>query len=114
LKSPRFECDILQGFTAPLLGTTLVHLELLFNVDTATMAWTFTCHSLGFLSGAITCGVVYDRVNHELAFTVANMVEALATIIAPFTGSLYPFIAVLMFQSLAQGFIDAGKPERVH
>lgn len=76
------------------------------------MALTFMFHSIGYLFGAILCGLVYDRVNHELAFAVANLVEGLATIVAPFlgiAGGLPGFMGSMSVQALAQGFIDASE-----
>lgn len=55
---------------------------------------------------------MFDRVNHELAFAIANFVQGLATIVAPFLGAaggVAGFIAAMCLQALSQGFIDAGK-----
>jgi len=100
---------VLQGMNAPLVGTTLVHMERLFNSDTATMSWTFTVSSLGYFLGAVACGFIFDCTNHELLLLIANSIEAATTIIAPFFTTLPLFIATLFIQANTKGFIDASK-----
>ena len=91
------------------MGNTLVHLEHLFDVSISTMSIVIQVQSGGYLAGSILCGFVYDRVNHELAFTVANIVMGLGLILAPFIGGLVPFMVAMCIQAISQGFIDAGK-----
>ena len=88
-----------------------MHLERLFDVDTATMSLAFTLHMTGYLTGSVVCGFIYDHVDHELAFAASNLMEGLATMIAPFIGRAFglpAFIATMCFQSIAQGFVDSG------
>ena len=98
-----------QGMCASLPGTTIVHMERLFDSDTATMSWTFTLMSLGYLSGGVVCGFVFDHVNHELLFVIMNCIEAVTILVAPFFTTLPSFIAVMYIHALSQGFIDASK-----
>ena len=77
----------------PLIGTTIVHMEQLFGSDTTTMSWTFTVSSIGYFLGAVACGFIFDRINHELQFIIANFVEAVVTVAAPFFTSLPLYIA---------------------
>ena len=100
---------VLQGMCAPLVGTTLVHMERLFDSDTATMSWTFTVSSLGYFLGAVACGFVFDHINRELQLLIACCTEAATTIIAPFFTVLPLFIAALFIQAFSRGFIDASK-----
>jgi len=98
-----------QGLCAPLLGTTIVHMERLFDSDTATMSWIFTLQSAGYFTGAVACGFVFDRINNELQLVIVTCIEAVATIVAPFFTQLPLFIVVLFIQANSQGFIDASK-----
>jgi len=101
--------DVVQGICAPLVGTTIVHMEHLFNADTATMSWTFTVSAIGYFLGAVACGFIFDRFNHELQLTIANFIEAVATVVAPFFTSLPLYITALFIQANSQAYIDAGK-----
>ncbi len=60
------------------------------------------------LFGVILCGLVFDRVNHELAFAVASLIQGLSTILAPFIGGLVPFMVAMCLQAISIGFIMAG------
>jgi len=106
-----YVCDLctVQGMCIPLAGTTFAHMQQLFNVDTAAMSWTFTVSCLGYFLGAVACGFVFDRFNHELQLIIVNCVQAVSTIIAPFFTTLPLFIAMMFIQSISQGFIDASK-----
>jgi len=84
-------------------------MERLFDSDTATMSLTFTVLSLGYFVGAVACGFIFDRINHELQLVIANCIEAVTTIIAPFFTTLPLFIAMLFIQANSKGFIDASK-----
>jgi len=98
-----------QGLCTPLVGTTIVHMERLFNSDTATMSWSFTLLSLGYFSGAVSCGFVFDRVNHELQLIIANFIEAVMAIMTPFFTTLPLYNAALFILANTMGFIDASK-----
>jgi len=95
--------------STPLLGTTLVHMEKLFSSDTASMSWAFTMSSLGYFSGAVACGFIFDRINYELQLLIAGCIEAASILAAPFFTMLPLFIAALYIHSCSQGFIDASK-----
>ena len=91
---------------APLLGTTLVHMEILLETTTKVISSVYTTQSVGYLFGSLLYGFIFDRTNKEFEFTVAVIAQALATIVAPFVGHLYAFIAILTLQAVSQGFID--------
>jgi len=96
-----------QGMCASLPGTTIVHMERLFDSDTATMSWTFTLMSVGYFFGAVACGFIFDHVNHELLLVIVNCVEAVTILVAPFFTMLPLFIAMLFIHAVSQGFINA-------
>jgi len=101
--------------TSSILGSSVVHLERLFDVDTATMSLTFTGHAVGLLVGSVVCGLIYDRTNHELTFAIAIFVEALTTMSAPFiggVGGLPAFIATMCIQAISVAFVDTSKLKR--
>ena len=96
-----------QGLCTPLVGTTVVHMERLFGSNTATMSWTFTIMSIGYFTGAVICGFVFDHFNHELQLIIINCIEAVTILVAPFSTTLLLFIAMLCIHANAQGFLDA-------
>jgi len=98
-----------QGLLTPLVGTTLVHMERLFDSDTATMSWTFTMAFVGYLFGAVVCGFIFDRINHDLLLMIFSAIQAAATAIAPFFTALPLFIATMSIQAVCQGIINTSK-----
>jgi len=98
-----------QGMCIPLVGTTIVHMERLFDSDTATMSWAFTVLSFGYFTGAVACGFIYQHINHELLLVIVTCIEAVTAIVAPFFTMLPLFIAVLFIHTNCQGIIDASK-----
>jgi dipeptide/tripeptide permease len=84
--------------------------ERLYGIDTSTMSIVFTSGSTGSLVGAILCGLIYEHVNRELAFTIGCLVEGLTFILAPFIGRIggfTAFFAAIGTQAATQGFIDS-------
>jgi len=98
-----------QGILSPLVGTTLVHMEQLYDSDTATMSLTFTVSCFGYLIGAIACGFLLDRISHDLLLSLSSGVMAVSTVVAPFFSTLPLFIAALFIQAHSMGFVDASK-----
>ena len=105
---------IVQGLFTPLIGTTLVHMERLFDSDTATMSWTFTMAFVGCLFGAVVCGFIFDRFNHDLLLMVLSGIQAATTAIAPFFTTLPLFIATMSIQATSQGLINTSKARLCH
>ena len=103
-----WSCNV-QGLCTPLAGTTIVHMERLFYSDTATMSWVFTVSSFGYIFGAVICGFVFDYFNHELQLLIANCIEAVTILVAPFFSMLPLFIAMLFIHTATHGFITAGE-----
>ena len=56
---------------ASVLGPTMVSMEILLDTDTKTISSTFTGMGVGFLVGAIVCGMIYGRMNSELLFVLS-------------------------------------------
>ena len=104
----------IQGFHISVLGTSLVDLEELFNVDTKTISFVFTGTGLGYLVGSFLCGFVYDHFNYEAQFFFASSAMGVACAIAPWTGNMVAFMVICSLQNIAAGFIDAGKKKLSH
>ena len=110
----RAEQNDVQGMCIPTVGTTLVHMERLFNSDTATMSWTFTVMAVGYFIGAVICGFIFDHINHELQLLIVNCIGAVTIAAAPFFTMLPLYIAVLFIHACSMGFIDASKSRCYH
>jgi MFS family permease len=105
-----------QGTLLPLFGNAIVHMTRLFQKDMATVSFTFTSMSFGYLVGSILCGFIYDRVDPELSFVYAHAVVAIFTAIAPFVdnyGGISVFFLIVCIQKIATAYIDAGNGDKV-
>ena len=91
-----------------VLGPTLVQLQELFQTDTQTMAWTFTCFFIGYILGACLCGVIYDTVNSELLFMLSIMLAGIGLAIGPFVGGIHGFMMCIWAAGLFFGLLDSG------
>ena len=97
-----------QGLASFVVGSTLVSMERLLNVDTFTISGIFTGGSIGYMLGAFFCGVSFDRANRELQFALAVFVQAVSLAVCPFTGNVYAFIVLSAISAFGGGFIDTG------
>ena len=52
---------------------------------------------------------MYFRLNSELQYSVVCLLEGVSLIVAPLTGHIYGYIAVMTLQAGSRGFIDTGK-----
>ena len=83
-------------------------MECVLNVDTFTISGIFTGAAIGYLLGALFCGISLDRANKELQFALAVFVQAVPLAICPFTGNVYAFIVLSAISASGGGFIDTG------
>ena len=63
----------------------------------------------GGLTGALLCGALLDYVNKDLLLSLACYLAGIAPILAPFTGALLGFVALMGVQGAGIGFLDAGR-----
>ena len=91
------------------MGLTLVHLGLVYDTSTRSMAFSLSATCLGYTLGAMLCGLLYDRSNKEFVFTLLTLMEALAAITVSFVHNVYSFIAIVTIQGIAVGFLNTGE-----
>lgn len=104
-----FNFIVFQGFCAPILGLSIVHMEYILNTNTHILAFAFTSNSIGYTIGGIICGIIYDHANKELMFSLCVMTEATMIIVSGFCGHIVAFLASMSLVGVAMGFIDTGK-----
>ncbi|ELT97395.1 hypothetical protein CAPTEDRAFT_205436 [Capitella teleta] len=86
----------------------MVPMEEVLSTDTKTFSYTFPGLGIGYMIGAVVCGVCIARVNQEALFVISTLLTAAATAAAPFSGHIAGFIALITLQSAAMGCIDTG------
>ena len=92
-----------------LIGTSFVHLEHLFAVSTESVSYSLVLYSVGYLLGALVCGLLYDRLPApEVSFVLSNVIASVATVVAAVVGSFVLFTSCMALQGAAFGYNDAG------
>jgi MFS family permease len=95
--------------TASILGTTLVHLKVYLNENSATL-WSMALiwFSVGYLVGGLLCGILFDRYNWELLFSFSVALLSFTVGMAQMSSTFYDFLVWCTIYSIAMGYIDAG------
>ena len=52
---------LLQGLTSAVQGPTLVNIKELLNTDTVHISIAMSGNSVGWLVGAVVCGIMFNR-----------------------------------------------------
>ena len=84
-------------------------MRVFLNTDTKTIVTAFSGSILGWIGGSVIAGIFYEQLNPEIQLSLAVLVMAIMTGIAPWTDSLLYFIMVMTTQGIGAGYIDAGK-----
>ena len=99
-------CFVALGMNSALIGPTLVHMRHVLDVDLALMTLTFTCGRVGFLSGSILCGLIFDRFNAEVQLLVAVLWVGVCSVAQPFSPTFPLFAGLNLLQGFGRGFVD--------
>lgn len=93
-----------------MLGTTLVHLQVYLNEDSAKL-WSlaFIIFSGGYMLGGFLCGLLFERLNWEMLFACAAAGIGTAVGLVQFTSDYVGFLIIWTIANIAMGYVDAGK-----
>ena len=103
-----YGCFLALGLVGSVMGPTIVHMQHLLDTDLQGMTLTFTYHRIGYLIGVVISGCLFDRLNQELQFAIACLIEGIATAAAPWMPGLYGYYGAMVLQALAHGYINTG------
>ena len=56
-----------------MLGPTIISMEVLLHTDTKNISGTFTGAALGYMMGAVVCGMLHTKFNKELQFICTSI-----------------------------------------
>ena len=90
-------------------GPAMLDLEMLLNVDTKTIASSYTAQRCGVFCGACLIGLLYDRFNPEIQLSIGCCILSISTMLIPLTKTLAGLIVFLLINGVAFGYVDVGK-----
>ncbi|XP_065916943.1 sodium-dependent glucose transporter 1A-like [Dysidea avara] len=98
------------GDIVALLGPTLLDFAHHVSGSDNIIPVIFSVRSIGYLTGSIVGGILYDKYrNKRYAMLAASVViAALATVLLPFSPTLYTLIPAMFLQGIPLGYLDNG------
>ena len=99
----------MQGLTSTVIGTTMIHMSLLFQISVSVMSATLTLEAAGLLVGALVCAVFISRLDYNVVTFVSAWIAGSSTACAPFLWGLPGFMASLGLKGFANGFFYCGE-----
>lgn len=89
-------------------GVALLDLLIVIREDLETGSLLFLFSSPGFLVGALVGGILFDRMDPHVVYTLCLLLMGLLSFVIPFCPSLVSMGIALLCRSLFAGAIDAG------
>ena len=92
-----------------LFGTTLVHLQVLLSQANAQLwSLSYIIFSVGYMSGGFLCGVLFDRFNWEMLFTIFALLLSSLIGASQLAVNFLQFVVWWTITNVAMGYVDAG------
>lgn len=90
-------------------GPTFLDLVTMLDVDIETGSVLFTSCSVGYITGSLIGGVMYDKVNKELTLFLSTLLMGVFTALVPWCRTLVLMCFVNALRGIMEGVQDAGK-----
>ena len=97
-----------QGTSAAILGPTLIELSCQVQTSLAHMSYAFTSRSVGYLTGSIVGGWLFDKYNGHVVLSVSCLWATLMMWVLPYVSSIYGLVVVIALLGVALGSLDTG------
>ena len=82
---------------------------MITETSTEEIARIFTGRSVGYLVGSILGGLLFDRFNQDCMLSLALLLTAVGTAMAPWSPHYLAMMALFGTQGLSMGFLDTGE-----
>ena len=101
-----FASFLAHGMSETIVGPTFVHLAYMLHTDIETLAIAYTAGAIGYMLGSLVCGLIADRFNTELQFSIFSVCIGVTTTLTPWVPNILLYNAVLFLKSVAMGYVD--------
>ncbi len=96
------------GMASAALGPTLPGLAEQTSTQLSSISFLFATRSLGFLTGAILAGRIYDRLPGHAILTGMLLMMGVALALVPFTSQLWLLTLLMLLAGVVESGIDVG------
>ena len=97
-----------QGTAVAILGPTLLDLACHTHTKLQRMSYVFTSRSVGYLTGSIVGGWLFDKYNGHLVLSLSCTWATLMMLVLPYVRNLYGLVTVVTLLGVACGSLDTG------
>ena len=91
-----------------ILGPTLIELSCQIETSLAHMSYAFTSRSIGYLTGSIVGGWLFDKYNGHVVLSLSCLWATLMMWVLPYVSSIYGLVVVIALLGVALGSLDTG------
>ena len=99
-----------QALTYGILCQTLIDIQYQTSSSTEDVSIIFTARAVGFATGCIFLGHLFDIFNHNLLLGLSMFVAGLSNVIMPWFGTLLPILLLSGIQGVPLGLLGTGMP----
>ena len=96
-----------------ILGPTLIELSCQIQTSLAHMSYAFTSRSVGYLTGSIVGGWLFDKYNGHVVLSMSCLWATLMMLVLPYVKSIYWLVAVIALLGVALGSLDTGMEDQI-
>ena len=96
------------GFVSSIIGPSLPSLAKHTDTSLYNMGFLFTCISVGYLIGAFSSGMIYDRIKGHPLLTASLISFSIILFFIPILSNLLILIFILIILGIAEGTVDVG------
>ncbi|GAB1295042.1 Major facilitator superfamily domain-containing 4B5 [Apodemus speciosus] len=97
-----------MGVSAAVLGPTFPDLARNVNRNVSSLSEIFVGRALGYLSGSVVGGVLFDCMNHFLLLGLSNLLTAAGLYLTPFCKTAALLTAMMSVTGVSFGVLDTG------
>ena len=96
-----------------ILGPTLIELSCQIETSLAHMSYAFTSRSIGYLTGSIVGGWLFDKYNGHVVLSLSCLWATLMMWVLPYVSSIYGLVVVIALLGVALGSLDTGLRDEI-
>ncbi|XP_060582325.1 sodium-dependent glucose transporter 1C-like isoform X2 [Ruditapes philippinarum] len=96
---------LLLGWTYGQLGTAFPDIQLILGTNVEHTSLLFTVNSFGYMTGSLTIGFIYDRVQRLKLLGIVSIINGITSAVSPWCSQYWLFL----FVRLVDGFLAGGR-----